>query len=277
MHCAMNHALKIIELLLSGLGLAFCLWLFYCALQRSESPPKILLKGLLTLLLLAGEFYFVRKMEGSLHEGGIFANAIPALFMTVSVACTGIILSIIWTPHLGELLASPLGNLFDGGNQPPERRPAYSIAQSKRRQKKPLEAIVAIREQLAEFPNDFQGVMLLATIQAVDMEDLPSAEITLNRFCDSPGVPDQEVVRALTQLADWHLSMGSDEDTVLGIMETLMMRFPDAKISRRVAERLGRPKTGEEKQQAMLRVKSEISAQAGDRKYLPNFKTNRRN
>src|SRR5690242_4785220 len=155
----MSHELKILEGLLSGLGLAFVLWLFYRAVQRSESPLKILSKGLLTLVLLAGEFYFIHKTEGSLHDGGITANAGSALFLAASVACAGVILSIIWTPHIGELFAGPLGDLFDGGNLPPERRPAYSIAQSKRRQKKPLEAIVAIREQLAQFPNDFQGVM----------------------------------------------------------------------------------------------------------------------
>lgn len=274
----MSHDLKIVELLLSGLGLVFCLWLFYCAMKRSQSPSKILLKGLLTLVLLAGGFYFIHKIEGALHEGGVTANAGPALFLVASVTCAGVILSFLWTPHIGELFAGPLGDLFDGGNQPPERRPAYSIAQSKRRQNKPLEAIVAIREQLAQFPNDFQGVMLLATIQAEDMDDLPGAEITLRRFCDAPGVPEEQASKALRQLAEWHFDKGSDDDTVLEIMEDLITRFSDTKISRKVAERLGRTKAEAAEQKASSSAKAVGSGRTGGRKYVDftHSRTNRR-
>jgi hypothetical protein len=163
--------------------------------------------------------------------------------------------------------------LFDGGNQPPERRPAYSAAVSKRKNNRPLEAIVAIREQLARFPNDFQGVMLLASIQAGDMDDLASAEMTLNRFCNTPGQPDQQVVKALTQLADWHLNKGSDADTVLEIMERLIIQYPDAKVSQRVARRLGRLSDEKKGQNTMFGVKSDVSGQNTGRKYVSNFKT----
>ena len=69
---------------------------------------------------------------------------------------------------------------------------------------------MAIREQLAKFPNDFEGVMLLANIQAEDLNDLPVAEITLNNFCNLPEAPPNQVAAALTQLADWHLKKSQD-------------------------------------------------------------------
>jgi uncharacterized membrane protein len=273
----MSHELKMLDVLLSGLGLAFGLWLFIRALQRSESPWKILAKGLLTIALIAGAVVFIHRSTGALRAGGMESNAWPALLMVASVAVAGVILSVIWTPHLGDLLVGPLADLFDGGRQPPERRPAYSIALSKRRQKKPWEAIVALREQLARFPNDFQGVMLLASIQAEDTEDLAGAEMTLKHFCNAAGVPDQEVIKALTKLADWHLTLGSDEDSAREIMEQIMARFPDAKISRRLAERLGSGQTGGEKTSKTPRVKPEINAPAVDEKRVARFRTSRRN
>ena len=100
------------------------------------------------------------------------------------IAVMGIVLSIMWTPHISEWISRPLSSLYDGGTEPPEPKPYYSIAQAKRQRREFLQAVVAIREQLAKFPNDFEGVMLLAGIQAEDLQDLPSAEITLNHFCD---------------------------------------------------------------------------------------------
>jgi tetratricopeptide (TPR) repeat protein len=102
----------------------------------------------------------------------------------------------------------------------------------------PLEAIMAIREQLAKFPNDFEGVILLANIQAEDMNDLPGAEITLNHFCASPGAPDRLVVAALTQLADWHLKKAADVDSARAALQRIVERFPDTEQALRAEQRL---------------------------------------
>ena len=95
----------------------------------------------------------------------------------------GVVLSYMWTPHIAEVLCNPLTSMFDGGNVPPEKKPYYSITIARRKRGQYLEAIVAVREQLAKFPDDFEGVMLLASIQAEDLKDLPGAENTLAHFC----------------------------------------------------------------------------------------------
>jgi hypothetical protein len=236
----MGHELKIMEALLSGFGLLFCLWLFYGALKRSESPVKILSKVLLTVILLGGEIWLIATFNATAADK-TYMSGLPSVFLLVaSVAVAGIVLSILWTPHIGEWLVAPLTNLFDGGSEPPELRPAYSAAQTKRKNGQPLEAIVVIREQLAKFPNDFKGVTLLAEIQADDLNDLPGAALTLRRFCDAPGLPERQVIAILKRLADLHLNRTCDEDAALAIMEELMARFPEAEISRRTAQRLGR-------------------------------------
>jgi hypothetical protein len=97
---------------------------------------------------------------------------------------------------------------------------------------------MVIREQLAKFPKDFEGIMLLANIQAEDLNDLPGAEITLNNFCNSPNTPDRQVVAAFTQLADWHLKKTVDMDAARVALQKIVARFPDTEISLRAEQRL---------------------------------------
>src|SRR5208283_58375 len=107
-------------------------------------------------------------------------------------------------------ILKPFTALYDGGNEEPELKPYYSIAISKRKRGKFLEAVMEIRKQLARFPNDFEGVMLLAGLQTEDLKDLPGAEITLNHFCGQPDAPPKQVAAALNHLADWQLKLAQD-------------------------------------------------------------------
>ncbi len=235
----MSHALIIVlDAILSLLGLGFLVWLFWRTLKRSNDPEKILFKELLTVALLGGEVYLIHSTGGKLQEGGILGNFAQAFVMSTSVAAVGIILSIMWTPQISAFIFSPLTNLFDGGSEPPEPKPYYSIALAKRKSDRPLEALVAVREQLAKFPADFEGVLLLANIQAEDLNDLPGAEITLNNFCNSPNTPDRQVVAAFTQLADWHLKKTVDMDAARAALQKIVARFPDTEISLRAEQRL---------------------------------------
>ena len=102
---------------------------------------------------------------------------------------------------------------------------------------RPLEAIVEVRKQLANFPNDYEGVALLANIQAEDMKDLQSAEITLNHFCDLPDAPPKQVAAALTQMADWHLKFAQDSDSARASLEKIITKFPDSELSLAAAQR----------------------------------------
>ena len=163
------------------------------------------------------------------------AIAITGVFLTVA---GGFVMYAIWRHSIIDLVANPITSIFDGGSEPPEPKPAYSMAQAKRKSSRPLEAIVLIREQLAKFPTDFEGVMLLANIQAEDLNDLPGAEITLNHFCDAKNVPDRQVVGALTQLADWHLKKSADVDGARAALQKIVARFPDTEMALRAEQRL---------------------------------------
>ena len=233
--------MRIFEIVGNAILLVFVLgvggWVFWRALKRSEDPGKIAFKWLFSIALVTGEIFFVRHLEQRLGGGGIGDSGL-ALVMTGSIAICGIALSIMWTPHISELLFKPLTNLIDGGDEPPEPKPYYSTARSKRMRKEFLEAIVAIREQLARFPDDMEGVMLLAGIQAEDLKDLPAAEMTLNHFCDRPDAPPKQVAAAMTQLADWHIRLAQDFDSARAAFDKIVARFPDTELSLQAAQRM---------------------------------------
>jgi len=228
----MSHALHIVlNVLLSLFGLGFIGWIFWRSLQQSHDPVRLVFKWVLTVGLGCAELFVAMP---AFARGG-FDAIFVGLGLTGALA---MVFNIMWRHSIIELFTKPLSNIFDGGSEPPEPKPVYSIALAKRKSNRPLEAIVAIREQLAKFPTDFEGIMLLANIQAEDMNDLSGAEMTLNHFCDLPKAPDRQVVAALTQLADWHLKKTVDIDAARAALQKLVARFPDTEIALRAEQRL---------------------------------------
>lgn len=220
------------------LGLAGAAWFCWRMLRRSDDPAKVVFKLLLALGIVVGEVWFVHKCGGSFQEGGVVGNFGPALSISISIAVVGIVLSVIWTPQISAFLFRPLTDLFDGGSEPPEPRPLYSIAVAKRKRGLPLEAVVAIREQLARFPHDFEGLMLLAGVQAEDLRDLPGAELTLEHFCSAASAPPKQVAAAWTQLADWHLKLAADVDSARVAFEKIIVRFPGTELALQAEQRV---------------------------------------
>ena len=209
----------------AGLVIAICLvgvGLFF-TIKKSMDPGQMLFKCLFTVPFVIGCIWLGVKMGA--------AGPFVIVFM-------GVVLSFMWTPHITELICSPLTSLFDGGNVPMEKKPYYSITTAKRKRGQYLEAIVTVREQLARFPHDFEGVMLLASIQAEDLKDLPGAEITLNHFCANAKSPEKQVAAAWTTLADWHLKVGLDVDSARASLQKIVERFPETELALRAEQRI---------------------------------------
>ena len=208
----------------------FAIWLFILTVKRSEDPLKLIFKWIFTAVILWFEF---KTAVPAFARGGF--DAIYGLILTLLF---GLAMAITWRHSLIDLIANPIGSLYDGGREEVEPRPYYSIAISKRKLNKPLEAIVEIRKQLAKFPNDFEGVTLLANIQAEDTKDLPSAEITFDHFCNSPDAPERQVAAAWTQMADWHLKIAQDVDSARGALEKIIAKFPETALAAQAAQRI---------------------------------------
>jgi hypothetical protein len=219
--------MHIFDLVLQTIGtliaLALVGWGLFLGLRQSHQPAKIILKLVFTLPFVVGSIWFA-------HQLGPWGP-----FLVVFMA---VILSAMWTPHLSEWLMSPLTGMLDGGFEPPDLKPLYSIAMTKRNRGKPREAVEEIRRQLTRFPNDFEGVMLLARIQAEDLADLPGAEVTLDHFCDWPQAPLKQVAAAYTQLADWQLKLAADAGAARAALQRIITRFPGTESALQAEQRI---------------------------------------
>ncbi len=205
-------------------------WLFIRSFKRSVDRPRLIFKWAVTAVVVALVLFVVVP---DFREGG---DATPGALVLMLIC--GLAMVITWRHSIIETIAKPFTGAMDGGNEPPEPKPYYSVALTKRKLNKPIEAIVEIRKQLTKFPNDFVGVMLLAGIQAEDLKDLPGAEITVNLFCDSPGAPPKQVFAAMNHLADWQLKLAQDADAARAALEKIIRRFPDTELSLQAAQRI---------------------------------------
>jgi tetratricopeptide (TPR) repeat protein len=228
---AMSRILEIalnVFLLLVVLG--FAGWVFSRSLKRSDDPAKLIFKWVFTALAI---WFFFAVAAPAGEKGGY--DAIYAIIVTLFC---GIAMAITWRHSLIDLIANPIASLYDGGREEVEPKPYYSVALTKRKLNRPFEAIASIREQLAKFPNDFEGVSLLASIQAEDTKDLPGAEITFNHFCERPDAPPKQVAAAWTQMADWHLKIAQDADSARAILGKIIARFPETQLALQAAQRI---------------------------------------
>ena len=80
--------------------------------------------------------------------------------------------------------------------------------------------------------------MLVATIQAEDLHDLPSAETTVNHFCAQPDSLPSQIVPSLIQLADWHLKLGHDNEAARAALQRIIEKFPDSEYSLAASQRI---------------------------------------
>ncbi len=235
----MNHTLEFIRgiciVVSFGIlgGLILVRWF-----QRSEDDPKVLIIKIAVTIPLGLLAFF------SVGWFGVFGPF-------VIVFC-GVVFSIIWTPNIAAWAFRPLTSLFDGGSEPPDPKPLYSVSRALAARGRFLEAVTEVQRQLAKFPNDFEGQMLLAEIQAKHLHDLPSAETTLQKLCDQKGKPSQEISAALTTLADWQLKLARNHVAAKNCLEQIVGLFPDTEFSAAATQRIAHLGDGE-----MLRLPHE--------------------
>lgn len=189
------------------------------SLNKSTEPNTLLLKWFICAILVGiGVFLF---------------RVSPLLFILPAV-----VIGFIWVPSVGDLVTRIITGGLDGTNTDMELQPLYSMAEAKRRNSHPQEAIKAVREQLEKFPGDFPGVMLMASIQAEDLNDLAGAQATLENWIQGPAATSQGIASALTALADWQLEYAQDPEAARAALQRIVQTFPDTAIAHRAAQRL---------------------------------------
>ena len=212
-----------LALALSAVG-----WFMVRCLKRSEDPPRLIFKWVLTAGVIGCVIWYV----GPMVAGG---GAIVGMMSTLLLA---IFMTIVWRHNIADLIAKPFASLYDGGSQEPIPHPAYSVAQSNQKKGKYLEAVAEIRKQLDRFPTDVEGQMLLAQVQAEDLKDMPAAELTIQHFCQQPGHAPPNIAFALYSLADWHLKVGRDREAAQRDLEKIIELLPNTEFALGAAHRI---------------------------------------
>jgi hypothetical protein len=186
-----------INIFLLILVVGFVIWLFIYSFKNSESPGLLIFKWGLTLPIA---IFLWLKIGPMIPQGG--GQTIGG--MLIAAAGMGVI-ALLWRGSLIESVVKPFISIIDGGSERPDDKPFYSIANAKRGKGDYPAAIAEVRKQMVRFPTDFEGIMLIASIQAENQNDLAAAENTLNKFCAPAKAPEKQVAAAWTTLADWYL------------------------------------------------------------------------
>jgi tetratricopeptide (TPR) repeat protein len=160
----------------------------------------------------------------------------PPLFGLFVIPC--VLFGLLWTPNVVSIALRPLTGLFEGGGEHVEPKPFYFIAAAKRTKGQYQEAIAEIRKQLEQFPGDFEGSVLLATIQAENLKDLPAAQATINELLEQASLTPQQTATALHTLADWQLQQGRNAAAARATLERIAAMFPDTQFAHAAEQRI---------------------------------------
>jgi tetratricopeptide (TPR) repeat protein len=217
-----------VAIVLSVVSTVLILWTLYRWLSGSEEPRRLIIKWIATLIFIGLIALIVRG--GASYQR---AFAVPA-----TVALIGIIIGAIWAPNVGEWFAKPFTSLFDGGDEEIEPAPLYSVAINKIRKGEFQAAAFEIKQQLLKFPNDFKGQHMLAELQAKQLNDLPGAQVTIERLIAQANHPPQEIAFALNELADWHVKYAQDIEAARATLESIVERFPDSEVAHQAHQRI---------------------------------------
>jgi tetratricopeptide (TPR) repeat protein len=212
-------------------------WLVFRTVKKAEDPALMIVKWVVTAIVVGFLVGFVMPMVASPGYGALFG-------VLITTVC-GLVMAITWRRNLAGLVADPIASLYDGGNDAPDPQPFYSVARARQKQGRYPEAIEEIRKQLARFPTDVEGQLLLAEVQAENLKDLPAAEETIEGFCGQPGHAPQNLTFALYSMADWQLKVGRDRQAAQRSLERVIELLPDTEFALAAAQRVAHLDTAE--------------------------------
>lgn len=230
------------SLLVFGLTMALVALILWRTLSRSDDPTGLVTRWLLSLGVAGVAGWLVTRAfhYGGLAaaEGGMVAGFATAMVVAGLAAGVGIFLGALWAPHVANFVAGLLTNSLDGGAADEEPPPLYAIARARRKQGRREEALAEVRAQLSRHPQDCEGLLLLAEMQAEDCGDLEAAEDAVETLLAVPDLLPGSAALALNRLADWKLKRGRDEAGAREALERVVRDYPGTEQSHYARQRL---------------------------------------
>lgn len=208
----------------------FTIWVFIDVFRKTEEPGLLIFKWVSTVALALFTWFVIGPI--------VRAGGYGAMGGIIIVMACGWVFAFIWRRNLASMFAKPFADLYTGGDAPPDPTPLYSIAIAQRKRGYYDEAIATVRKELERFPEHFEGELLLAEIQAENLNDLPGAAITIERICNQEGHSPRNTALALNTLADWYLKYNRDIDTARETLQRIVALFPDSEMSVLASQRI---------------------------------------
>lgn len=219
-----------------GAVAAIIAWILWRWAKKSDDLPLLITKWLLTVPGIVSLYFLGRYLDKGI-AGGLDYSV--AFISVIWAAITGLYLAILWRGSIANVVAKPFGALYDGGDVELDPQAMYSVAESKRRKSDYTGAVAEIRKQLDKFPTDFTGQIMLAEIQAEQLNDLPAAEMIIQRFCQQPNHAPRNIAYALNTLADWHLKISVDPDSAREALQKIIELLPESEFALLAEQRIG--------------------------------------
>jgi tetratricopeptide (TPR) repeat protein len=227
--------------LIGGVSLAVVIYIIRKQLRnRQNDPVKVI--GLWVLSFVA--FFGIAYSAVAAQEG--FA-LILVLLVAVLIA---VLLGLAWTPTIVNTLVSPLTTALSGDDTVAYEGPAYGQALAKRKRGQYEDAVEAVEAQLEQYPGDFDGLMLKASIQAENLDDLPAAVATIQETLEDPGKVRFNLPVALNKMADWQLTIAGDASAAKRTLEKIREALPGSQAAQLVSQRLASLDASEESEAA---------------------------
>ena len=235
----------------------FVLWRFTISLQRSDEPSLLIKKWGGTVILLG---IGIAACLPFFKAGGYAAGfGLPVITAGIAIP-----LSMIWASSWGDILASPLTNLFDGGNAEERPTPLYAIAEARRKRGRYQESIDEVNKQLERFPGDLTGTLLLVDLYARDLKHMAPAQEAIESYLAHGPHHPKNTFLALAHLADAYITHASDREEAEVCLERIQILCEGTEQELMTAQRLAHL-TSNEQLEAKAAPKT-IQLQEYDRK-----------
>ncbi len=198
--------------------------LSFRALKRNtDSPGRLVANWAITGAIGYGYVFHLKPMSG--------AGGQSALFAVMMATVVGALLAVMWVPAILNIITGPIMEWFAGGWFADDSKPYYAFAKGLRKRGKAESALEEIDLQLEKFPDDIEGRLLKAEIQAEDLEEVDGASRLLDEVIafneeDKKVVPD-----ALKKLADWCLRIDGSPERAEAALQRLIGLFPESRIA----------------------------------------------
>ena len=227
--------------LIGGVSLAVVIYIIRKQLRnRQNDPVKVIGLWVLSFVVFLGIAYSaVAAREG-----------IALLFVLLVSVPIAILLGLAWTPTIANTLVSPLTTALSGDDTVAYEGPAYGQALAKRKRGKYEDAVEAVEAQLEQYPGDFDGLMLKASIQAENLDDLPAAAATIQETLQDPDKVRFNLPVALNKMADWQLTIAGDKSAAKRTLEKIRVALPGSQAAQLASQRLASLDASEESEAA---------------------------